>query len=755
MFKKTLLKPGILLCLLLSIPIPRASAQTQWDIVNGNLIVLNENGAWCWYQDERAVVDTLADVLLAGSVASGSGPGGSPRSGDIEAVLMDLHSMTPRTTLLKNGGGSAFYCDDHNAPAFLVRPDGKYLALYAAHFNDTSTYTRIYDAGDWGPENRFNWKQERPGGSNFQTTYSNVYLLQQEGRTVNFVRGNNKSPNSMVSMDMGESWTYGGQLATGSNVGYNNGYYKYNGNGLDRIDFVCTEYHPRDFNTSIYHGYIQDGRSYTSDGTLVDENVYDVDFIPDPHHFTTVFEAGTAMNGVTLYRCWNTDVQRYPDGTVATVVTARINNNTGGGDTSINPDHAFVYCRFDGTSWSCTYLGRAGFKLYSSEADYTGLAAMHPQNPNVLYISTTVDPRDDSNLRVHEIFKGVTQDSGATWDWSPVTWNSVRHNLRPIVPSWNDRHHALLWWRGTYNSAQNYDAAVVGIIENSDESREVMTYADADTTNTRLASGLSLEVTGPSGEQGSADQKWHLRSGFGNGGYVYASAELGAENAPAIRTEVPLPDDGTYDIWVNFWANPSYDWRIKAGLNEENMRLFRQMACQQVEDGDHTTTLVRTGDGNVFLYQAYLGRVYGAPHLSHFSVMVYVDDEPVQNGTTGTRIGNTARTWYDGVSYARVGVNTAVAASAAEFPQEARLSQNYPNPFNPVTTIPFTLPESGDIRLALYDILGREEMLIASGRFEAGHHEVTFDAGLLPSGVYFYRLEAGKSSRVMKMILMR
>lgn len=98
--------------------------------------------------------------------------------------------MTPQKYTVREGGGN-FWCDDHNAPAVLVRPDGKYLAMYAAHFNDTSSYYRIYDEDEWGPEQRFNWNEEIPGCSNFQTTYSNVYHLSAKGRTYNFARTNN------------------------------------------------------------------------------------------------------------------------------------------------------------------------------------------------------------------------------------------------------------------------------------------------------------------------------------------------------------------------------------------------------------------------------------------------------------------------------------------------------------------------------------------------------------------------------------
>lgn len=137
---------------------------------------------------------------------------------------------------------------------------------------------------------------------------------------------------------------------------------------------------------------------------------------------------------------------RYNGGAIAAIITARTTYGLIGGystDPTINPQHAFDYCRFDGTDWSYTYLGKAGYKFYSSEADYVGLAALSPNNPNVLYISTHVDPRDDTQLHKREIFKGTTTDHGKTWTWTPITWNSTRDNIRPIIPGWNEYHKLL------------------------------------------------------------------------------------------------------------------------------------------------------------------------------------------------------------------------------------------------------------------------------------------------------------------------
>jgi hypothetical protein len=90
-----------------------------------------------------------------------------------------------------------------------------------------------------------------------------------------------------------------------------------------------------------------------------------------------------------------------------------------------------------------------------------------------------------------------------------------------------------------------------------------------------------------------------------------------------------------------------------------------------------------------------------------------------------------------------------------DVPRTFTLKQNYPNPFNPTTTIEFEIPERVNVKLIVYDILAREISTLVDKELEPGKYKVDFDAKNLPSGVYFYRLEAGKFASVKKMVLVR
>lgn len=94
--------------------------------------------------------------------------------------------------------------------------------------------------------------------------------------------------------------------------------------------------------------------------------------------------------------------------------------------------------------------------------------------------------------------------------------------------------------------------------------------------------------------------------------------------------------------------------------------------------------------------------------------------------------------------------------NAPAVPARYDLAQNFPNPFNPTTQIKFALPERSRVTLTVHDILGRQmAVLYQDSPLAAGEHSVTFSAKDLPSGVYFYHLQAGDFNKTRKMILLR
>lgn len=112
----------------------------------------------------------------------------------------------------------------------------------------------------------------------------------------------------------------------------------------------------------------------------------------------------------------------------------------------------------------------------------------------------------------------------------------------------------------------------------------------------------------------------------------------------------------------------------------------------------------------------------------------------------------------DGNFYSTIQMKIApvsVDETLEDLPSEFSLAQNYPNPFNPSTTIQFALPKSGYVKGVVHDIIGREIATLLDGEMTAGNHSLDWDATNVLSGVYFFRIQAGNHSLVIKMILLK
>ena len=430
--------------------------------VAGTVIELNDNGAWSWFMDERAIVDD--GQLIVGSVrAVGDYRNDrAPDWGNVEVSVYDLASGATRHTVLHRH----LQQDDHASPAFLALPDGRYLAVYTQHGVERRIYYAVSEPHNplkWGPASTF----DTPGspaqplrGNN--VTYSNLFRL-SSGRILNFFRGVDLDPNYMYSDDTGRTWRYGGRVAHGKD-GYSP-YLKYAFDGVSTIHFVMTEDHPRNYDNSLYHAFVRDGTIYLSDGTRRGKLSETTDVEINAWDLTKVFQGDP--DNVAWMSDLELDAQQRPYVVFSVQKDGRGLPRGQGGF-----DHRFDYGRWDGSAWRVHEIAYAGTRLYAGEDDYTGLASLDPNDPDVVYISTDADPVTGTALvsraddrRHHELFRGTTRDSGATWRWEPITANSTMDNLRPVVPRWKDRRTALVWMRGTYkNNHGEWTTAVVAMI---------------------------------------------------------------------------------------------------------------------------------------------------------------------------------------------------------------------------------------------------------------------------------------------------
>jgi hypothetical protein len=122
-----------------------------------------------------------------------------------------------------------------------------------------------------------------------------------------------------------------------------------------------------------------------------------------------------------------------------------------------------------------------------------------------------------------------------------------------------------------------------------------------------------------------------------------------------------------------------------------------------------------------------------------------------------TSVSGCAHGWAVGASGTIVRMINIVGVSnnKNEIPNVYNLEQNYPNPFNPTTMISFDIPKADNVKLVVYDVLGREVALLVNQFRQAGTYDVQFDGSTLSSGVYFYRLETGSFTQTKKMLLVK
>ena len=162
-------------------------------------------------------------------------------------------------------------------------------------------------------------------------------------------------------------------------------------------------------------------------------------------------------------------------------------------------------------------------------------------------------------------------------------------------------------------------------------------------------------------------------------------------------------------------------------------------------------TLIRIGNG------VYAGGWGGIAYSSDLGATWVTASE----GLWAPEVRSLAADAQGNIYAATPGVGVFVRSAVTEVgeegdvvPKSAKLNQNYPNPFNPTTVVSYELSEVSNVRLVVYDLLGREVAVLVDGRKEPGSHEVSFDAAKFAGGFYLYRLTAGRFVASRKMLLL-
>lgn len=202
---------------------------------------------------------------------------------------------------------------------------------------------------------------------------------------------------------------------------------------------------------------------------------------------------------------------------------------------------------------------------------------------------------------------------------------------------------------------------------------------------------------------------------------------------PVIR--IPLAGIGDNPLsveWSSFTAIP----------NAQGVKLLWETCCEVNNAGFEVERKQPTTDWQM------IGFVQGRGTTSEVQRYAFNDNA----APSGSVLYRLKQVDFDGTySYSPI-VETVVGA-----PTTFALNQNYPNPFNPETRIGYRLPVASEVKLELYDMLGRKLATLVNARQEAGAYLIAFNAQTLnlASGIYFYRLQAGNFVETKKMMLMK
>jgi len=175
--------------------------------------------------------------------------------------------------------------------------------------------------------------------------------------------------------------------------------------------------------------------------------------------------------------------------------------------------------------------------------------------------------------------------------------------------------------------------------------------------------------------------------------------------------------------------------------------------------------------------QIFAWRIGYATSLNGITWTKYHDNPVVDVGAAGSwdsqwvgfarvlldTVNSQYKMWYRGndsnipgsFGYATAVIDGLEEIDFKRYPNDFVFSQNYPNPFNPITNIEFSIPKTEFVSLKIYNLLGQEVATLVSDKLITGNYKYEWDAGLLASGVYMYKIEAGSFTQTRKLILMK
>ena len=430
---------------------PDATASYNRSADDHAFTVFMKEGGWCWFQEPRAIIHE--DNLYIGAVRGNS-------NGEARVGVYDLEKGMPVGVAIVHPNLDR---DDHNSPVFHVHPDGSILTVYARHNIDSFHYSRISDS-----EYPLQWSKQTPHFRESphprdRVTYMNLFFLKSEGLLYNFYRGILFNPTFLTSRDHGLTWSRPVHLFRSEIEGRQRPYAVYTTNGTDTIHVAITDAHPRNHGNSLYYFAFRNGNFYKTDGTMIKDLAEDGPLRPSEaeliYHGSMATDKPEGFESVPN-SAWTSSLAIDEAGRPHIAYSLYLSND----------DIRYRLASWTGQKWIDREVAFGGTCLYERESSYSGLITMDPQNPEVVFISTNVNPATgENNGGNHEIYRAVIEadDDRSSIDWEAVTNNSPVQNIRPVIVR-DEEYRVVLWNRGDYRSYIDYQLDTVGFTEVAD-----------------------------------------------------------------------------------------------------------------------------------------------------------------------------------------------------------------------------------------------------------------------------------------------
>lgn len=325
----------------------------------------------------------------------------------------------------------------------------------------------------------------------------------------------------------------------------------------------------------------------------------------------------------------------------------------------------------------------------------------------------------------------------------------------------NDNDYLLI----KYNSsgAEQWVRTFDGPVHGSDVVRKMV-----------LGYNNSIFLTGYS--DGTGTDNDYLTVRYNAGGYIQWSKRYnGPVNGDDRAVSLAVDDIGNTYVTGYSMSNTGYDYAtVKYSLNGTFQWLKREDGSNASDDyagdiavdndGDiYVTGHFKKANDNYLMATVKYSSSGSQKWVKKYNVSgkvsegrnIFVDgSENIIVGGISDQSGS-GHGWHEQFLIVKYTQNRYVIVNRNGVPAEFSLSQNYPNPFNPVTKISFSIPQTANTKLTVFDISGKQVAELVNNELEAGKYNIDFDASQLASGTYFYRLETGSFVDVKKMVVVK